>query len=105
LDLSLTDLNKSGSGSTIGSTLRGGGVVSTTDDIIVTDEHVFVCVIIVEGGQRIDCTPQRVVMGNPFWDCGPVLAVAVHIVAETVTQPYFRFCCLQFHHSFNDNVS
>ena len=45
-----------------------------------------------------------VVMGNPVWDCGPVWAVAVHIVAETVTQPYFRFCCLQFHHSFNDNV-
>jgi hypothetical protein len=36
----------------------------------------------------------RVVMGNPVWDRGPLLEVAVHIVAETVTQPYFGFCCL-----------
>src|SRR5258705_11935346 len=43
----------------------------------------------------------KLVMGNPVWDRGPLLDVAVHIVAETVTQPYFG---LQFHHSFNDNV-
>jgi len=46
----------------------------------------------------------QVVMGNPIWDLRPLLEVAVHIVAETVTQPYFGFCCLQFHHHFNDNV-
>ncbi len=41
-------------------------------------------------------------VGNPVWDRGPLLDVAVHIVAETVTQPYFG---LQFHHSFNDVLS
>jgi hypothetical protein len=30
------------------------------------------------------------VMGNPVWDRGPLLEVAVHIMAETVTQPYFQ---------------
>ena len=44
------------------------------------------------------------VMGNPIWDHGPLFEVVVHIVAEAVTQPYFKFCCLQFHHSFYDNV-
>jgi len=41
--------------------------------------------------------------GQSVWDHGSLLEVAVHI-CETVTQPYFGFCCLQYHHSFYDNV-
>jgi hypothetical protein len=44
------------------------------------------------------------VMGNPVWQCGPLLEVAVLNVAETVTQPYFGLYCLQLHHSFNAKV-
>jgi hypothetical protein len=44
------------------------------------------------------------VMGNPVWQCGPLLDVAVQNVAETVTQPYFGLYCLQLHHSFSANV-
>ena len=44
------------------------------------------------------------VMGNPVWDCGPLLDVAVQIVAETVTQPCLWLSWLEFHHSFNVNV-
>jgi hypothetical protein len=40
---------------------RGGTVVPTTNDITVADdEHEFAFVIVVESGQRIDRTPQRV---------------------------------------------
>ena len=40
---------------------RGGAVIPTTDDITVAyDKHEFAFVIVVEGGQRIDRTTQRV---------------------------------------------
>ena len=38
-------------------------------------------------------------MGNAGLWRGPLLAVAVQIVAETVTHLYLGLCCLHFHHS------
>jgi hypothetical protein len=40
-----------------------------------------------------------VVMGNPSLDCGPLLEVAVQIVAETVTQLFLWLKC-HYNNSF-----
>ena len=55
--------------------------------------------------RRLFCVSRTVVvMGNPVWQCGPLLEVAVLNVADTVTQPDFGLYCLQLHHSFNAKV-